>query len=229
MSTEDNDICGLKDWVPIPVNDSTTSITDLAVAVSNIPFGIFAFLSNLAIIVTVIKTPSLQRSSNILLCNLATANCLAGVTVQPIFAVWWINVQYVQNTCSSQQQLSTAFSVSNILMTGLSFTNLAVISADRCYAVSRPFAYRAKVTKEGKQIVLLFRHILFAYCDRTLCAKSLIEPWQPDDSSSALWVYTSSSEATRSCITISYLLKKKLTDHLKREIKGCWNWKKQAC
>ena len=80
MSTEDNDICGLKDWVPIPVNDSTTSITDLAVAVSNIPFGIFAFLSNLAIIVTVIKTPSLQRSSNILLCNLATANCLAGVT-----------------------------------------------------------------------------------------------------------------------------------------------------
>ena len=112
MSTEDNDICGLKDWVPIPVNDSTTSITDLAVAVSNIPFGIFAFLSNLAIIVTVIKTPSLQRSSNILLCNLATANCLAGVTVQPIFAVWWINVQYVQNTCSSQQQLSTAFSVS---------------------------------------------------------------------------------------------------------------------
>ena len=151
MSTEDNDICGLKDWVPIPVNDSTTSITDVAVAVSNIPFGIFAFLSNLAIIVTVIKTPSLQRSSNILLCNLATANCLAGVTVQPIFAVWWTNVQYVQNTCSSQQQLSTAFSVSNILITGLSFTNLAVISADRCYAVSRPFAYRAKVTKEGKK------------------------------------------------------------------------------
>lgn len=161
MSTEENNVCGLEEWVPIPANDSTTSTTDFAVAVSNIPFGILAFLSNLAIIVTVIKTPSLQGSSNILICNLAAANCLAGVTVQPIFAAWWINVHYVQNTCFSQQQLSTAFSVSNILMTGLSFTNLAVISTDRCYAVSRPFAYRAKVTKEGK-IVLLFRHVLFA-------------------------------------------------------------------
>ena len=32
---------------------------------------------------------------------------------------------------------------------GLSLTNLTVISLDRCYALSWPLSYRAKVTKRG--------------------------------------------------------------------------------
>ena len=80
-----NDTCNLPEWVPVPTNDSTTSIIDLVVAGSNVPFGIFAFLSNFAIIVTALKTPSLQRPSNILLCSLATSDCLVGLVAQPLF------------------------------------------------------------------------------------------------------------------------------------------------
>ena len=48
------DVCDLPEWVPVPTNDSTTRIINLSIAGSNLPFGIFAFLSNLAIIVTVV-------------------------------------------------------------------------------------------------------------------------------------------------------------------------------
>ena len=50
------DVCDLPEWVPVPTNDSTISIINLVVAGSNVPFGIFAFLSNLAIIVIALKT-----------------------------------------------------------------------------------------------------------------------------------------------------------------------------
>ena len=78
------DVCDLPEWVPVPTNDSTTRVINLSIAGSNLPFGIFAFLSNFAIIVTVVKTPSLQRPSNILLCSLATSDCLVGLVAQPL-------------------------------------------------------------------------------------------------------------------------------------------------
>ena len=149
-TTENNIICGLEKWVPIPSNDSATSTNDLAVAVFNVPSAVFAFLSNLAIIVTVIKTPSLQKPSNILLCTLATADCLNGITVQPIFVAWRLVIQRIHKSCSHQLELSSAFSLYSILVTGWTCVNLAVISCERCYALSKPFAYRANVTKGGK-------------------------------------------------------------------------------
>lgn len=149
-TTEDSNICGLPDWAVIPTNNSAISIHDLAVAVFNVPSGVFAFLSNLAIVVTTIKTPSLQRPSNIRLCSLAAADCLSSVTVHPIFVAWRILIQRAYESCYYQMELLTAFWVSSILVTGWSFVNMAVISCDRCYALSRPFAYRANVTNGGK-------------------------------------------------------------------------------
>ena len=155
MGTRDNNtICGLEKWVPIPSNDSAILINELAVAVFNVPTGVFAFLSNLAIIVTVIKTPSLQKPSNILLCTLATADCLTGITVQPIFVAWRLVIQGIYKSCSRQRELSSAFALYSRLVTGWSFVNMAVISCDRCYALSKPFAYRANVTKWGKYLFL---------------------------------------------------------------------------
>ena len=140
--------------VPIPSNDSAILVNELAVAVVNVPTGVFAFLSNLAIIVTVIKTPSLQRPSNILLCTLATADCLTGITVQPIFVAWRLVIHGIYKSCSRQRELSSAFALYSRLVTGWSFVNMAVISCDRCYALSKPFAYRANVTKWGNYLFL---------------------------------------------------------------------------
>ena len=145
-----NDTCNLPEWVPVPTNDSTISIIDLVVAGSNVPFGIFAFLSNFAIIVTALKTPSLQRPSNILLCSLATSDCLVGLVAQPLFVTWWMLIQRVEDySCLYLQPLTLAALIARMFPTGLSLANLTVVSLDRCYALCRPFAYRAKVTKTG--------------------------------------------------------------------------------
>ena len=157
-------ICNLPDWVPVPTNGSTISIINLVVAVSNVPFGIFAFLSNLAIIVTVVKTPSLQRPSNILLCSLATSDCLVGLVAQPLFVTWWMLIQRVEHySCLYLQPLTLAALIARMFPTGLSLANLTVVSLDRCYALCRPFAYRAKVTKRGN--ALSFTRTIFVHCE----------------------------------------------------------------
>ena len=156
-------ICNLPYWVPVPTNGSTISIINLVVAVSNAPFGIFAFLSNLAIIVTVVKTPSLQRPSNILLCSLATSDCLVGLVAQPLFVTWWMHIQRVEDySCLYLQQLTLAALIARMFPTALSLANLTVISLDRCYALCRPFAYRAKVTRRGN--AFSFSRTIFVHC-----------------------------------------------------------------
>ena len=156
-------ICNLPYRVPVPTNGSTISIINLVVAVSNVPFGIFAFLSNLAIIFTVVKTPSLQRPSNILLCSLATSDCLVGLVAQPLFVTWWMLIQRVEDySCLYLQQLTLAALIARMFPTGLSLANLTVISLDRCYALCRPFAYRAKVTKRGNEFS--FSWTIFVHC-----------------------------------------------------------------
>ena len=157
-----NDTCNLPEWVPVPTNDSTTSIIDLVVAGSNVPFGIFAFLSNFAIIVTALKTPSLQRPSNILLCSLATSDCLVGLVAQPLFFTWWMHIQRAQDySCLYLQQLTLAAWITRVFPAGLSMANLTIISLDRCYSLCRPFAYRAKVTKTGN--VFHFARAIFVH------------------------------------------------------------------
>ena len=158
-----NDTCNLPQWVPVPTNDSTTSIIDLVVTGSNVPLGIFAFLSNFAIIATALKTPSLQRPSNILLCSLATSDCLFGLVAQPLFFTWWMLIQRAQDySCLYLQQLTLAALIARMFPTGLSLANLTVISLDRCYALCRPFAYRAKVTKRGN--IFYFSRAIFVHC-----------------------------------------------------------------
>ena len=158
-----SNICDLPEWVPVPTKDSTITIIDFVLASSNVPFGIFAFLSNLTIIITVLKTPSLQRPSNILLCSLATSDCLVGLVAQPLFVTWWMLIQRVEDySCLYLQQLTLAALIARMFPTGLSLANLTVISLDRCYALCRPFAYRAKVTKRGN--AFSFSRTIFVHC-----------------------------------------------------------------
>ena len=158
-----SNICNLPEWVPVPTNDSTITIIDFVLAGSNVPFGIFAFLSNLAIIVTVLKTPSLQRPSNILLCSLATSDCLVGLVAQPLFVTWSFVIQRVEDySCLYLQQLILAALIARMFPTALSMANSTVISLDRCYALCRPFAYRAKVTRRGN--AFSFSRTIFVHC-----------------------------------------------------------------
>ncbi|KAL9969075.1 hypothetical protein ACROYT_G021240 [Oculina patagonica] len=153
---ESGAICGLPDWIGIARNDTVAYISDILLAVVNGPSAMFAFLSNLAIVVAVVKNPSLHKPSNILLCSLASADCLTGITAQPMFVAWRFFLQRAQRSCSHQVLAFYVYYTFSVFTLGLSFTNIVIISFDRYYALSRPLEYRANVTKRdaGKTVIL---------------------------------------------------------------------------
>ena len=132
-------ICGIKPWIGIHRNDTAAYLNDMILVTVNGSLAIFAFLSNLVIIVTVIKTPSLQKPCNILLSNLAFADCLTGVIVQPMFIVWRLFLQRARQSCLHQVLVFDMYYTLQVLTVGLSFVN--VISFDRHYALDRPLVY----------------------------------------------------------------------------------------
>jgi len=150
ITNENGSICGLPSWTGIARNDTAAYINDAILAVINATFASFAFFSNLAIIVAIAKNPSLQRPSNILLCSLASADCLTGITAQPMFVVWRFYLQRALQTCSHQVLIFDVYYTLNLFTTGLSLTIFMIISFDRYYALSKPLIYRSRATKRGK-------------------------------------------------------------------------------
>lgn len=143
-------VCGLPYWVPIPANDTVSRLNELVAASVNAPLCVFAFLSNLAIILAVTRTPALQKPCNILLCSLASADCLTGAITQPNFVATRLILLSVYQSCSFVVELNNLREITTRLICGLSFVSATVISFDRHYALSRPLLYRASATKEGK-------------------------------------------------------------------------------
>ena len=151
MLTNDNGaICGLPRFIGIARNDTVAYINDILLAVVNGPSAMFAFLSNLTIIMAIVKNPSLQKPSNILLCSLASADCLTGIIAQPMFVAWRFFLQRAHRSCSDQVLYFDVYYTFNVFITGLSFTNVVIISFDRYYALSRPLVYSVNATKGGE-------------------------------------------------------------------------------
>jgi len=142
-------VCGLPAWIAFPANDSASYVNDALAVGVNVPLGIFAFFSNFIIIVTVAKTPRLQRPSNILLCSLAAIDCLVGLTSQPLFFIWRLMLHRARQSCYLQTELFESRYVLNTLTLGGSFAIFTLISFDRARALSDPLSYRTKVTNKG--------------------------------------------------------------------------------
>lgn len=132
-----------------PANDSTSYVNDVLVVGVNVPLSTFAFLSNLVIIVTVAKTPSLQRPSNILLCSLAATDCLTSVTAQTALFIWRLMLHRAHRTCHLETELFMSRYALNTLTAGWSFSMLTLISFDRARALANPMRYHAEVSNKG--------------------------------------------------------------------------------
>ena len=148
-------ICGLPAWCGIVRNDTAAFINDILIVAVNVPAAMFAVLSNLAIIVAVIKNPSLQKPCNILLCSLAFADCLTGITAQPMFVGWRLFFSRAQQSCSHQVLVFDIYYTITIFTIGLSMANVLSISFERHYALSRPLEYLANATKKGEFLFVL--------------------------------------------------------------------------
>ena len=143
-------MCGLPLWVPVPKNDTVSQMNEVIAASVNVPICAFAFLSNLLIVLAMIRTPAMQKPCNILLCSLASADCLTGAIAQPLFVAWRLILRRIYWSCAHQVELLVLREVTMILTSGWSFVSVVVISFDRHYALSRPLIYRVNVTKKGK-------------------------------------------------------------------------------
>jgi len=147
-------VCGLPHWIAFPANDSTSFINDVLAASVNALLSFFAFVSNLLVILTVVKTPSLQRPANVSLCSLAATDCLTGATAQPVFFIWRLMLYRARQSCYFQAELFQARQVLSTLTLGWSLSILTLISFDRARALSNPMRYRTEVTNKG----IFFHH-----------------------------------------------------------------------
>ena len=135
-------------WIVSATDVQYVYASDIVVTIVNIPFAFFAFLVNLAVIVTIIRTPLLHRPVNVLLCSLATADCLTGLVAQPVYASWRFLLHHVVDPCKLVHLYQASKSLP-FLFVGCTFLNLAITSVERLYAVSKPIAYAARITLRG--------------------------------------------------------------------------------
>ena len=142
-------VCGLPAWIAFPANDSASFMNDVLAAAVNVPLSVFASLSNFLVIITVAKTPSLQRPATVLLCSLAATDCLTGVTTQPLFSIWRLMLCRARHSCYLQTELFELRYVLTTLTLGWSLAILLLISFDRARALFNPLAYRSEVTNKG--------------------------------------------------------------------------------
>ena len=151
MTNQDNSttVCGLPTFIAFPANDGASFMNDVLAACFNVPLSVFAFLGNLLVIITVAKTPSLQRPANVLLCSLAATDCLTGVTTQPLFFIWRLMLYRARHSCYLQTELFELRYVLTTLTLGWSLAILTLISFDRARALSNPLVYRTEVTNKG--------------------------------------------------------------------------------
>ena len=159
MTNQDNATipCGLPTFLAFPANDSRFFVNDVFAASVNAPLSVFAFLSNLLVIITVAKTPSLQRPANVLLCSLAVTDCLTAVTAQPLFFISRLMLYRARRSCFLQNELFQSRYVLTTLTLGWSLTLLTLISFDRARALSNPLRYRTEVTNKGMLVTTMHR------------------------------------------------------------------------
>ncbi|KAL9957330.1 hypothetical protein ACROYT_G038956 [Oculina patagonica] len=150
----------LPSWILDAIGVKSVYASNIAVTVVNISFAIFAFLANLAVIATIVRTPSLHVPVNVLLCSLAAADCLTGLVVQPVYASWRFLLHHLPDPCRLVHLYQASKSLP-FLFVGCTFLNLAITSVDRFYAVSKPLAYRIAVTFRGMVKIVVSAWVLW--------------------------------------------------------------------
>lgn len=113
-------------------------------------FSFSTVFGNSLVILAVIRERYLHTSTNYFVTSLAVADCLVGFVVMPFSALY----EVLQNTwffgedwCDTWRSLDVLFSTASIL-------NLCVISLDRYWAITDPFSYPMKMTR-NRAVVLI--------------------------------------------------------------------------
>ncbi|XP_053372214.1 trace amine-associated receptor 1-like [Clarias gariepinus] len=106
---------------------------------------------NLLVIVSVFHFKQLHTPNNMLVVSLAVSDFLIGTLVMPLLLIWMIESCWIFGRVICIQFIL----ISGVLMIW-SFYIIALISVDRCLALSNPFVYTNKISKRTICIVTYF-------------------------------------------------------------------------
>ena len=111
--------------------------------VINILPMLISIIGNAVCIIALVRTPSLQRPSNIWVGALCISDLIVGIVSQPIYYGSLISMV----TGKAARSLWTASTNANVLLGTASFIMAYLVTLDRYLAVCRPFWYARVVTK----------------------------------------------------------------------------------
>ena len=133
-----------------PPQSQTFLATTIVTATIDFIAAPIATIGNIIVLVLAWKFRSLREPCYMCVISLAVTDLLVGLIVQPVHAVFRI-ISYLQmNNCP----LRFTYVFGSYLVFNLTIFNVALISIDRCIAVTKPYLYPDIATKRNYSIVI---------------------------------------------------------------------------
>ena len=121
-------------------------VNNLAAAVVSALVAAFTAISNMVVIVTVIRTSSLHSPANILLCSMACGDFLVGVLTQPGLVAILLSSNAGMDCCMFEKLFTIHMYSMSVAFASL--VQVCVMCWDRLKATSDPIIYRSVVSKK---------------------------------------------------------------------------------
>lgn len=116
----------------------------VGVCVTNGLLSPIAVAGNGLVLAVILKFPSLQTNSNLLIFSLATTDILVGAVVQPSFIVYIVSKLRLDFSCMAFM----SYLYTEIFSLGLSILMLTLVCCDRYFAIVFPYKYITRATKK---------------------------------------------------------------------------------
>ncbi|XP_066532457.1 trace amine-associated receptor 13c-like [Hoplias malabaricus] len=140
-------------WVCLPYTCSERSVSP-AVYVLLYTFTASVVLltvcGNLLVIISVCHFKKLHTPTNMLILSLAVSDFLVGASVMPLALIWLFESCWI-----FRRVYCIGYELSSYFLTSTSIYNVALIAADRYFALSNPFLYTKAVSVNTMCLVVL--------------------------------------------------------------------------
>ena len=141
-------------------------VNNLAAAVVSAPVAAFTAISNVVVIVTVIRTASLHTPANILLCSMACGDFLVGALTQPGLVAILLSSNARMDCCLFEKLFTIHMYSMSVAFASL--VQVCVMCWDRLKATSNPFHYHSVVSKEKITQVTTVAAWVGSFCGFTI-------------------------------------------------------------
>ena len=129
--------------------------SDVMLSVVNVTTAVFAFLSNLAITVTMIKKTLIATPYDILIGSLTLVDCVAAIVAKPLYTALRMFLHHDQVSCDSLWCLTNVAESAILFCVGCSLLHIVLIAGDRCVALCKAVGYQTTYTKKGTRNVCI--------------------------------------------------------------------------